>query len=227
MRLPDEGFRLRLPVATGRILRVSVPACLEEILVSVGFLTFMGMIARFGTEVLAAHATAVRIEAMSFTAGWGVAVATATMVGQALGARQLPLARRLFGLNLTAAMTIMGLFGILFCVVPGWFVSWFLLGPGVESLGIALMFIIGIQQPFIGSTMVLAGGLRGAGDTVAPFLTQIAGTIGVRIGLGWFLAYPMGMGIFGVYWATFFDWLVRTLVLAAFVRTGRWERIKV
>ncbi|MCB2155121.1 MATE family efflux transporter [bacterium] len=227
LRIEADGFRIWMPNVTPTIMRVSWPAFWEEILVSIGFMVFLGMVASFGVEALAAHTATVRIESLSFTAGFGVAVATATMIGQALGARKIALASRLFSLNVVVTMVIMGVMGILFVVFPGWFLDWFDVQGNVRDIGLMLMFLIGLQQCFIGSAMTLSGGLRGAGDTLPPFLTQIVGTIGMRIGLGYLLGYKLGMGIAGVYWGTVFDWLMRTIVLVYFVWRGKWKHIDV
>jgi hypothetical protein len=117
-RIIRPGLRLWMPRITPTVLRVSAPTLGEEMLYSAGFITFVAMVGHLGTDVLAAHGAVVRLEAFSFTAGWGIAVATAAMVGQALGARNLPLARRFFSLNTTVVMVVMGLVAYAFVFFP-------------------------------------------------------------------------------------------------------------
>lgn len=50
------------------------------------------------------------------------------------------------------------------------------------------------------------------------------GVVGVRIGIGYYLAFPMGLGMEGIYLATVFDWMMRTTVLGIIVLRGNWER---
>jgi Na+-driven multidrug efflux pump len=199
----------------------------EEILYSAGFITFIGMVGQLGTDVLAAHGAVVRLEAFSFTAGWGIAVATAALVGQAMGAKNLPLARRFFSLNTTVAMVVMGLIAYVFVLFPEYLLGLFRLKDTVLSIGVTLMMILAMQQSMMGATMVLSAGLRGAGYTIGPLLTLFSGMLFMRLGLGYWLAWPMGLGIEGIYWATNADWAVRMVVLLFFVRAGRWEKVKV
>lgn len=227
LRFARDGFRLWFPKMTPSILRVSGNSLLEEILVAVGFLTYIGMLGRFGTDTIAAHGTAVRIESISYTTGWGIAVATSTMVGQALGARRIALARRLFTLNTSLAMMAMGFMGILFVAFPTWFLGWFDLEGDALRIGVMMMLILGLEQVFMASAMALTGGLRGAGDTFPAVITQLFGVIAMRLGGGWFLAFHLGWGFEGLYWATLMDWMMRTTVLGYFVWRGRWEKVSV
>ncbi|MGF1572864.1 MAG: MATE family efflux transporter [Sumerlaeia bacterium] len=227
LRLNLSGIRPWFKEITPSIFRVSTSALGEEILVTIGFLTYIGMIGYFGREALAAHSATIRVEALSYTAGWGIALATSAMVGQALGAKKVHLAQKLFALNSGVAATIMGIMGIFFILYAEWLLSFFQLEPEVLKIGVGLMLILGVEQVFMGAGMTLSGGLRGAGDTFPPFITQIIGVIGMRLGMGYILAWPLGMGIYGLYWATLLDWLMRCLIYLYFIRRGGWKTISV
>lgn len=229
LRFSREGFRLRIPGVTRSILRISHPSFWEEIAVSLGFLVFIAMIAELGEAALAAHTAVTRIESFSFNAGFGVSVAAATIVGQALGAGSLKDARRVFSLTLTLGVVIMGSIGILFALEPEWFLKWFVAEEGGNFLPLAttIFLLAALEQPFIGAAMVLAGGLRGAGMTMAPFFSQLFCTVGIRIGFGWYFGFHLGWGLEGLYWATVLDWLCRTVILSVIVMGGRWEKMEI
>ncbi|MDK2973473.1 MAG: hypothetical protein PWP23_3228 [Candidatus Sumerlaeota bacterium] len=212
---------------TPAILRISRPALGEELLYSVSFLTYLGMVGRFGPEVLAAHSATVRIESLSFTGGWGVAVATGAMIGQALGARQLGLARRLFSFNASLSMMAMGVMGIVFVTMPDTLLGFFRLGGPSLDVGRMILYILGFAQIPMAATMCMMGGLKGAGDTLSPLLAQFVGVVVVRLGIGYLLTWPLGLGVLGIYYATALDWLARSIFLGWCVWRGRWERVKV
>jgi Na+-driven multidrug efflux pump len=225
-----RGMRLWIPGVTAPILRVSGSALIEELLVTAGFFGFIRLISGMGTMPLAAHAAVSAIESFSFNTGGGFAVAASTLVGQALGRRDPALALRAMWLCLVLAITAMGTLGIIFSTTPEWFLHWFSpkdAGPVFMLLAIQLLLIAAIEQPLLGATQTLGGCLRGAGDTLSPTLAQLIGTIAVRLGLGYWLAYPMGLGIIGLYFATIIDWGARATFLAACVLGGRWRRVKV
>ncbi len=225
--LTARGLRLYLRDTTSTILRISRPTLVEELIVSVGFLTFFRMIAESGMTALAAHSAVVRIESISYMMGVGFAVAASTMVGQFLGRSDPRNAGRALWLCTAFAMSIMGLLGILFCLFPGVILSRFSEGREFLSIAIPLLIIAAIEQPMLGAATTLSGGLRGAGDTLSPTISQAFGTLGVRVGIGYVLAFPMEMGIQGIYWATVIDWTLRTAILAALIARGRWRRVQV
>lgn len=225
-----RGMRLWIPGITAPILRVSGSALLEEMLVTAGFFGFIRLISDLGTMPLAAHAAVSAIESFSYNAGTGFAVAASTLVGQSLGRRDPGLASRAMALCLVLSISVMGTMGIIFSIAPEWFLHWFAptdAGAAFTFLAIQLLLIAAIEQPLLGMTQTLSGSLRGAGDTLSPTLAQLLGTIGVRLGLGWWLAYPMGLGIVGLYIATIIDWGTRAAFLGACVLGGRWRRVNV
>ncbi|MDX1971696.1 MAG: MATE family efflux transporter [Candidatus Sumerlaeia bacterium] len=227
LRLDWMGVRPWFKHITPSIFRVSTSVLGEEILVTIGFLTYIAMVGQFGRDALAAHSATGRIEALSYTTGYGIALATSAMVGQALGARRIRLAEKLFALNSALAATIMGCIGILFILFSEVLLGLFRLDPEVMTIAQGLVVILAIEQIFIGTGMTLSGGLRGAGDTFPPFITQLVGVIGTRLIVGYILAWPLGLGIYGLYWATLLDWMMRTAVYMYFVWKGNWKRIKV
>ena len=222
LRFQPGGFRLWLGSATKRIFKVTGPSYLEELAYTIGILVYIKLIAMFGTTVLAAHNVVLRIESLSFTLGLGVMIATSTLVGQALGAKDVALAKRVFGLNATIASILMGITGFLLVSFPDLFLDMFQATGGVRDVGRAIMYIIGAEQVLMAVTMAFAGGLKGAGYTLAPLVTQFSGVFIIRICLGVVLAWPCGLGVYGIYIATGVDWLARSAILYLFFRSGRW-----
>lgn len=219
-----------LPGVTGSVMKVSLPSLGEEIAVSVGFLGFIAMIAGLGEGPLAAHTSVTRIESFSFMIGFGISVGSAALVGQALGAKRVDLARRAFSASLVLAASAMSLAGLAMIGFSPWTLGLFY---GFDDsrrtmieLATPILIIAAIEQPFIGMANVLASGLRGAGMTIAPFVSQIFGTIVVRIGLGYLLAFGLEMGLEGIYWGTVADWVLRVIILGSIVLGGRWEKMK-
>jgi putative MATE family efflux protein len=231
LRFHPAGWRLWLPGLSNKLVRLSIPSVGEELAVSVGFLVFIAMIAGLGPDALAAHTSVARIESFSYMIGFGMAVAAASLTGQALGALQPDRAARLIVTNLVIVTVAMGGAGILMALLATPSLRLFF-SPGAGSerlleLALPIFLIAAIEQPLIGTSMVLAASLRGAGLTMAPFLSQMIGTIAIRVGLGWLLAFHLGWGLEGIYWATVADWGMRTLVLGIIAFRGTWKQVRV
>jgi len=209
------------------LLRVSFPSFIEETLISFGFLVFFRFIAILGTTALAAHAIASRIEALSFMAGVGFAVAAAALVGQALGRKDVNQARDAFRISTKYCVVLMSAVAVGLVLLAGPIVSLFAPGqPEIQEIAALLVVIAAIEQPLLGIGMTLGGGLRGAGDTVNPMISTLICSIGIRIGASYFFAFTLGYGIYGIYLGTMVDWLGRSVFLYLFFRWERWTRIK-
>ena len=226
-------FRLRArhfqpdPAILGRLMRLAVPAFLDELVVSVGFLIFFSYIARLGTTVLAAHAISTRTESISFMVGFGFSVAAATMVGQALGMKSVPLARLVFRRTTAYCVVAMALVALALILRGESFMQW-MFHPEDNVLAIARMLILiaAVEQPLLGLVFTLSGGIRGAGDTVSPMVASMVGNIVVRIFVVHWLAFGLNWGIFGIYAGTVIDWLLRVAILSAAYAHGRWTRTR-
>ena len=208
-----------------KIIEISIPFGLEEIVRSVGVLAFVRMIAVIGTVALAAHTIAIRIESISFTIGWGFAIAATTLVGQSLGKKDLELARLSFKYTTIYSVCIMSIIGAAFLFFPGLFLRLFQPEPDVWRLGIFCVQVMALEQPLLALTMTLSGGIRGSGDTISPLLTGLLGVVFVRIFLCYILAFPLGMGFKGIYYGMVIDWAFRSAAIYYLYRRGRWTRI--
>lgn len=210
------------------ILKISMPSCLEEILISFGFIGFNYLINLLGTDAFAAHTIAVRIESLSFMAGVGFAVAAAALVGQSLGMKNVSRAREAFKVATVYSVVVMSSIAILLAVFADSIVALF--SPESAEIGATaalLLIIAAVEQPLLAIGMTLAGGLKGAGDTWPPLISSIICNIFIRVGAAWFFAFPMGLGVYGIYLGTIADWFMRCIFLYIFYKKERWARIKV
>ncbi|MBX7246658.1 MAG: MATE family efflux transporter [Candidatus Sumerlaeaceae bacterium] len=208
------------------LTRLGLPSFIEEAMISFGFLIFFGYIAHLGTTALASHALSTRIESVSFMAGFGFTIAAATLVGQSLGAGNVELARRAFRRTTMYCVIVMTSIAIALIFAGPYIIQAFHPEEDVRDLTYALLLLAAIEQPLMGIFMTVAGGIRGAGDTITPMITSFVGNILMRIFVVYWLAFTLGWGIYGVYVGTIIDWMIRTAMIFAIYHRGRWTRIK-
>ena len=209
------------------MVRISIPSLFEEIVISFGFLIFSSFIASLGTSVLAAHAISTRIESVSFMAGHGFAVATTTLVGQSLGMGNVDLARTSFRRTTACGVLVMFVISLALILFGSTFVDAFKPDEEVRSIALLLLIIVAVEQPLLGICMTMGGGLRGAGDTLSPMLSSLAGNVVVRVFVVYWLAFGLGLGIYGVYLGTVIDWVLRSAVIGFCYFRGRWARLRI
>ncbi|OQZ05071.1 Multidrug resistance protein NorM [Candidatus Brocadiaceae bacterium B188] len=210
-----------------RILRISIPAAIDTFLTQMGFLFFTKIVTILGTASLAAHEIALRIESVSFMPGFALAVSTATLVGQSLGAKNISLAFLSIKRSCCFAIGFMGFFALIFLFIPEQITGLFRPETEVHSLATVCLMISAIEQPALAVYMVYAGGLRGAGDTVSPMLVAIIGTLCLHVPLAYLFGIIFHLGLAGVWFGAAIDWIVRAIVIYILYKRGRWRRIAV
>ncbi len=226
-----EGATAASREARRALLRISTPAMLERVVIHAGYLAYVAVINRLGALVMASNQAMITLEAICFLGADGFGVAAATVVGQSLG-RKEPRAARRGGLVATglgiAALTLAGL--AIWGSGP-WSLRLFVpagsSGGDLVKTAMRAMPLLALSQPFMAIAVVLAQGLRGAGDTRSPLIAAVVGGFAVRVGLAWYLGLYLGLGLVAVWIASAVDWVVRTLICGGIFLGGRWTRIQV
>jgi len=211
----------------GRIVRLGIPNIIETTVGRIGYILFMRIISELGTASLAAHQIAVRVESLSFMPGWGLAVATATLVGQSLGAGQPDWAERSVRRTLLLSTLFMAATSLLYLFCSWPLVSIFGSTPEVLTLAAVAVQVGALEQIPIGIQMTLAGAMRGAGDTRTPMWVTFFGVLFFRVAAVYLFAIGLGLGLAGVWLGTAADWTGRAALMGLFYRRGRWKRVQV
>lgn len=229
IRLSWAGLQGVTRDSIARLVRVSLPAAAEPLFLQTGFLIYNRAITQLGVIPMAAHRAAITVESLSFMPAWGFAVAGSAVVGQYLGAGRADRAEAGFRECARMSLVLLTGVGVAFFLAAEPLVRLFLRGRGEEltvAAAATCLRIAAFNQPFMALGMALGGALRGAGDTKSPVIVGALGVWGVRIPLAWALAFPLGLGLNGIWITMTADWAVRTAVFAFLYRRGRWKTIK-
>lgn len=87
--------------------------------------------------------------------------------------------------------------------------------------------LVALIQPFQSSQFILAGALRGAGDTRATAIIMFLTVLLIRPGAAIFAINVLGLGLEGAWLALIADQLVRSLLVLLRFNSGKWKSIKV
>ncbi len=206
---------------------IGAPVSGERVFQQAGIMLYTKIVLLYGTVSYAAHQVGLSIESFSFLPGYGFAIAAATMVGQSIGAGKFVRAKLENWEANRLAATGMAAMGIIFFFFPYALMRGFTQDEAVVQLGTQFLRIVAVLQIPLALTMVLAGSLRGAGDTRFIMWTTTAGMWGVRVPLAFFLGVWLELGVYYVWTAMIADWTVRMGLLLWRYQSERWRAIQV
>ncbi len=216
-----------------RIGRVGLPQGIEML----GMWLIHAYVLRFITNLnfdgaLGAHFIAIRVESLSFLPGFAIGTATATLVGQYLGANNPAMAMKALRTAWLFALTLMSAFGAFFLIAPEVIVHLILPETDAQASqlianAVPLVFICGIFQPALATTIVLKTCLRGAGATKTVMGWSFTCLILVRV-IGLTLFDHYGTLTLNVIW-TFMtvDLFIQAALFLVIAFKGKWLDAKV
>ena len=220
------SVRLRLDLIRS-IWDVGASVSGERVVQQAGIFIYTKLVLLYGTVAYAAHQVGLSIESFSFLPGYGLAIAAATMVGQSIGAGKYTRAKLENWEANRLAMAIMTCMGIIFFFFPYALLRAFTTDEAVIELGTMFLKIVALLQIPLALTMVLAGSLRGAGDTRFIMWATTAGMWGVRVPLALAFGIWLELGVYYVWTAMVADWTVRMGLLLWRYQSERWRQIQV
>ena len=184
-----------------QVLGLGIPASLEQILLATAFLVLTILVARLGTDTLAAQRIAMSALSFSFLPGIGFGLAATALVAQSIGARRLATAVGVARIATGWAVIWMSTIAALIFIFAPQVMSVFTTDANVIRIGADGLRVVALTQPFWGVGMVQSGALRGTGDTRFPL---IIGSVGgwSAVLLAWLILRFIGGGLPAV-WAAF------------------------
>jgi len=228
---PWRSFRLDWPMLS-RLLRFGFPNGVQFLLEVGAFTAFLMLVGRLGALELAATTLAFNVNTLAFMPVWGIATATATLVGQKLGEDLPDLAARAVWTSFAIATALMAVVGSIYLFAPGW-----LLSPHaqhvpaeefeqIEALTSLLLRFVAFYCLFDAMNLIFASAIKGAGDTrfvlhVTLFLS------GFPVLFTWLGLTQWGLGLLWS-WGVVTTW-VCLLGVAFFLRflQGAWRTMRV
>lgn len=207
-------------------LRVGLPMGMGDFIEIASFSVFFALLARLGTDMLAANQIALQYMSMSFTLGMAVGMATSSLVAQYLGAKRADLAQQVAYRACLLAMIGMGVIGLSYLIAPSALMRLFSQEESVIAAGVTILQLVALYQVFDAVGIVLAGALNGAGDTTFTMLARSLLAWGLFLPLVWLLIFPLDAGIWGAWLGALVYLLGLSTIYFLRFRSGRWKTIE-
>ena len=188
---------------------LGVPSFLERAVISGGQIVSTAMISGLGTAALAAHQLANSGESLCYMPIFGFSIAATTLVAQNLGAGDKERAFKQGAWSTWMSVAVMcTASAIMFALAPN-IIDLFSNDASVIALGGRVLRIEAFAEPFFAIATVIAGVLRGAGDTRWPFYISLAGMWLMRVPIAFVLIHLFGWGLEAIWVGMAVDLFVR------------------
>lgn len=203
-----------------RALKIALPTAFEHTATCGAYVAATRITAPLGKVSLAANSLAVTAESFCYMPGYGIGSAATTLIGQSIGAGKNRLAKRFSYTAVALGMLLMSASAVvMYLTAP---VLFALLTPSeaVRELGVRVLRLEAFAEPLYAASIVSAGALRGAGDTLVPSVFNLVSMWGVRITLS--VIFAARLGLYGIWLAMCIELCFRgTLFLIRLLR-GKW-----
>ena len=206
-----------------RMFAIGIPVGISYGLMAASIMVVFGIVAAFSEHALAALGIGTRIFQFASLPVVGIGIATTTLVGQRLGARDAKGASQISRTALLTSIALMIFFSLIFTLNARTLVRVFTddnmtIGHGVIFIRITAWYLI-----FVGISTSLTGVFRGAGYTIPPMFAGIL-KVGLLYSLAILLSRNLNLQVNGVWWAMIIAYAVESVIIAAWYRHGTWRK---
>ncbi|MEL6972620.1 MAG: MATE family efflux transporter, partial [Bacteroidota bacterium] len=200
IKLRAGGWRLDWGILK-RLGRIASSGAMQYLIASASWIFLMRIVSHFGSEAVAGYTIAIRLIIFTLLPAWGLSNATATLVGQNLGAKEPDRAVRSVNIAALMAGVFLGIISIFYFLFAPEFIRFFDDTPAVVEAGVAALQVFAVGYVLYGFGMIYSQAFNGAGDTRTPMIINIISFWITELPLGYFLGLHLGMGVAGVTWS--------------------------
>ena len=189
----------------GELLRLSLPAAGERLMMRVGDVVIIAIVVAFGTEAVAGNAIGEVLTQFNYMPIFGVSTATVMLVAHAVGEGDMRavglIRKRTFWLSFACMLPVA--LGIFAFGRPLTLLYTDNSGAITASLLVILFSLLG--TPMAVGTVIYTAVWQGLGNARLPFYATTIGMWLIRIVAGYLLGVTFGLGLPGVWAGTLLD----------------------
>ena len=213
-----------------KMLAISWPSATLQIAWNAGSIILYNILGRLGDASItsiAAMTNGFRIEAAIFLPAFALNMAASVLIGQNLGAGNPDRAEELgWKIGKTAVVLMSGMALVIF-VLAEQIASVFTDNQEVLAATVMYLRLNMLSEPFMALSVVLGGGLQGAGDTRGAMWVVGTAMWLIRLPLAYVLALSLGYGATGVWVAMIVSMVIQGTMMARRFRGGKWKQIRI
>ncbi len=214
------------------LVKLSVPSGVASVFVMSGFGLFFKIVGMLDGGVAsdvnaAATQNIIIILMLFFTACMAYGTATATLVGQSMGAKDYDLAERYAWEAVKLGVYPTALLAVIVVVAPDSVLRIYSHSDEVIAVARPILRICGALLPFILAALVFTQALFGAGNTRFVMIVEFFLHFFCLVPLAYIGGVVMGWGVLGVWVGAFSYIVLLCLVMGLKFGSGSWKEIRI
>jgi len=210
-----------------RLLKVSAGGTGQFVIASASWVFLVRIMSTFGSQAVAGYTIAIRLIVFAILPAWGMANASATLVGQNLGAGFPDRAEKSVWRAAFLNMVFLAFVTVTFLLFAKPLLGFFSDDLEVLRNGVLCLQIVSLGYIFYAYGMVVSQSFNGAGDTRTPTLINFFGFWLFQIPLAYLLALEFNVGTPGVYAAIAIAESAIAVAGIIIFRQGKWKEVRI
>jgi putative MATE family efflux protein len=212
---------------TASLVRVSVPAGLQQLFFAAGLVAMFWIIGRIGTPELAAANVLITVLLFAILPGLALGIACATLVGQALGKREPDDAYQWAFDVAKLTVMLLTVLGLPMLLVPDLVSSIFIHEDSTRELARWPMRLMGLTLPVEAVGFAFMHGMLGAGDARRVMIISIGTQWLLFLPLAFVIGPVLGYGLIGVWVWQGVTRATQSWLFVSMWRGRGWQKIEV
>jgi putative MATE family efflux protein len=223
-----DGFldHLATKQETGSLVKISLPAGLQQLFFAAGLVAMFWIIGKIGTPELAAANVLITVLLFAILPGLALGIACTTLVGQALGRKDADDAYRWAFDVAKLTIALLTFLGLPLWLIPDLVSSIFIHEESTRELARWPMRIMGLTMPIEATGFAFMHAMLGAGDARRVMLVSVGTQWLLFLPLAFIIGPVLGYGLLGVW---LWQGVSRSTQAALFVsmwRGRKWQHIE-
>ena len=154
-------------------LIIGTPAMLQQVFVSVGFMSIQFLINGFGTDCMAAYTAASKVDSFAEMPALNLGHAMTNFTAQNYGAKKIDRVIKGGKSALVMGVGISVLISVVICLFPSVFISLFNRDPNVVQIGNGYLRTVSVFYLIFAAMQILNGLLLGYGKSFVPMIASV------------------------------------------------------
>ncbi len=209
------------------IIGISNSALVEQLCMRLGFLMYVRLVTGLGMVAYATHQICITLVNFTFSIGEGIGIAASSLVGRNLGAKRSDMSIIYAKVCQRIGLVISAITMVLYIINRHGIMRLFSTEADVIALGSTIVIIAAFAAPLQTSQIIIAGALRGSGDTRFIASTSFWSVMLIRPATTFICCNVLMFGLHGAWIGLFVDQLVRLVLVSYRLSQGKWVEIKV